>query len=115
MLSLAPRVHRSKDRLFDHSFFFIKVRVSTCRISFSVQCSFSDLASSIGLEDLLPEGEAELVALLPQDLGEDRVAAVEDRDPALALLSDLGEDLVPVRPARIRPRLEPCHKIPLFL
>ncbi len=66
-------------------------------------------------EDLLPEVEAELVALLPEHLGEDGVAAVEDGDAALALLADLREDLVPVGAASDRAGLEAGHEVALLL
>ena len=70
---------------------------------------------SLLLEDLLLEDEAELVAFLPEHLGEDGVAAVEDGDLAVAHLPDLREDLVPVGPPRVRPRLEAGHEVALLL
>ncbi len=67
------------------------------------------------LEVLLAVLEAELVALEPEDLAELRRPAEEDRDLALLLLLDLLEHLVPVRPARVRPRLQPRDQVALRL
>ena len=73
------------------------------------------LLPSQTLEDLLPEVESKLVALLPEDLGQDGVAAVKHGDLALALLADLGENLVPVGTAGVGPRLQAGDQVPLFL
>ena len=54
---------------------------------------------SMQLEHLLPELEAKLFALAPDDPGEAGVAAVEHGDLALVLRLQLREHLVPVRPA----------------
>ena len=43
--------------------------------------------------------ESELIALLPEHLGEYGIPAVKDCDSAFTLFSDLGEHLVPVGPA----------------
>ena len=69
----------------------------------------------INLEDLLLEGEAELVALLPEYPGQGGVAAEEDGHLAHPLLLDLGEHLVPVGPARVGPRLQAGHKVSFLL
>ena len=67
------------------------------------------------LEHFFPKHETEFVALLAEDFGEDRVAAVEDGDPAFPLLPDLGEHFVPVGAAGNRPRLEARDQIAFFL
>ena len=48
------------------------------------------------LENLLLEGEPELVALGLEKAGEGGVAAKEDGHLALSLLFDFGKDFVPV-------------------
>ena len=70
---------------------------------------------SLLLKDLLLEDEPELVAFLPEHLGEDGVAAVEDGDLAVPHPPDLREDLVPVGPSGVRPRLEAGDEVALLL
>ena len=74
--------------------------------------SLSPLSPS---EDLLLEDEPELVAFLPEHLGEDGVAAVEDGHLAVPHLADLREDLVPIGPAGVGPRLEAGDEVALLL
>ena len=67
------------------------------------------------LENLLLERESELVALQLEDAAEGGVAAEEDGHLALPLLLDLGEHLVPVGSACVRPRLQSGHQVSLLL
>ena len=59
--------------------------------------------STLTSEHLLSESEPELLALLPERGGQQRVAAVEHRHLAPVLLPQLGEHLVPVWSARQHP------------
>jgi hypothetical protein len=75
-----------------------------------------DMGSAIrALESLFPEDEAKLHALFLEHLGQDAVAAVEHGDPALPLLPDLREHLVPVGPAGVGARLEASYKVAFLL
>ena len=67
------------------------------------------------LENLLLERESKLVALQLEDAAEGGVAAEEDGHLALPLLLDLGEHLVPVGSACVRPRLQSGHQVSLLL
>jgi hypothetical protein len=59
--------------------------------------------------------EAELVTLELEYFSELWTAAEEDGDFSLALLADLLEDLVPVGPSRVRPRLQAGDQVTLGL
>ncbi len=54
------------------------------------------------LEDLLPEAEPELLALLPERLGQVRVTAVEECHLAGGLVAEVVEHPVPVGATRVR-------------
>ena len=66
-------------------------------------------------EVFLPVVELVLVALLLEDLSELWRAAEEDGDPALLLLVDRLEDLVPVGAPRVGPRLQARDQVALRL
>ena len=67
------------------------------------------------LENLFPEVESELVALVPERPAERGRAAVEHGDLPLVLVQQLLEHLVPVGPAGVGARLEPRDEVPLLL
>ena len=66
-------------------------------------------------EDFFSEFKSKLLTLGPEELGQARVAAVEDCHLALPLLLDLGEHFVPVGAARVCSGLESGHQISFFL
>ena len=74
-----------------------------------------NIDSRARLENFFLESETELIALELENSAEGRVATEEDRDLPHLLLPDLGEDLVPIGPARVGPGLEAGHQISFFL
>lgn len=73
------------------------------------------IATVYFLEDLFAEHETILIALVPQRFGELWWTTVKDSNLSLALILDLGEDLVPIRSASVCACLESCDQVALFL
>lgn len=69
----------------------------------------------MGLENLLPEGESILIALVAKGLAQLRRSTVEDCDLSTLLILDLLEDLVPVRTSGICAGLQASDQISFFL